>query len=53
MAATNRTRFQTTLDAKLIKKLKVIAIEQEKNVNDILDSLIADYLKSLDAEEAS
>lgn len=53
MTKNNRTRFQTTLNATLIKKLKMVALEQDKNVNDILDDLIANYLKSLDEKKVS
>lgn len=39
-----RVGFRTTLEESLIKQLKQIASERKKNVNDILEILIDDYL---------
>ena len=40
-----RVGFKTTLNEDLIYQLKIIAIQQKVNVNDILEKLIALYLK--------
>lgn len=39
-----RVGFRTTLEESLITQLKQIASERKKNVNDILEILIDDYL---------
>lgn len=39
-----RIGFKTTLDKELIEKLKIQAIKQGQNVNDILEKLIEKYL---------
>lgn len=40
-----RVNFSTTLEKELIEKLKIEAIKKSKNVNDILEELIRNYLK--------
>lgn len=40
-----KKKLTTTLDAELIKQIKIKALQEEKNVNDILEELISDYLK--------
>jgi predicted HicB family RNase H-like nuclease len=40
-----RVGFTTTLEEKLIAEIKIEAIKQGKNVNDILEELIEKYLK--------
>lgn len=40
-----RIGFKTTIEEELINKLKVNAIENKVNVNDILEQLIDKYLK--------
>ena len=40
-----RTPYNTTINALLLKKLKVLAAEKEKRQNDLLDEAIADILK--------
>lgn len=40
-----RVSFTTTLEKELIDKLKIEAIKQGLNVNDILELLIEEYLK--------
>jgi hypothetical protein len=40
-----RTPYNTTINALLLKKLKVLAAEKEKRHNDILEEAIADILK--------
>jgi hypothetical protein len=39
-----RTNFSTTLEKELIDKLKIEAIKEGKNVNDILELLISKYI---------
>jgi hypothetical protein len=39
-----RTNFSTTLEKELIDQLKIEAIKEGKNVNDILEILIKKYL---------
>lgn len=40
----DRIPFQTTLNPELIRQLKVMAIEQNCNVNDILEVIIQEYI---------
>lgn len=40
-----RKSFQTTIEKELIEKLKIEAVKQSVNVNDILEKLIEMYLK--------
>lgn len=40
-----RIGFKTTIEEKLIKNLKIKALQQGVNVNDILEQLIDKYLK--------
>jgi len=40
-----KIKFTTTIEEELIKKLKIEAINQSKNVNEILEKLIDKYLK--------
>ena len=40
-----RTQYNTTLNTALLKKLKILAAEQEKRHNDILEEAIADILQ--------
>ena len=42
-----RVRFVTTLEQDLIKKLRISAAKQDKNMNDLLEELI----KTLDKED--
>lgn len=39
-----KKKFTTTLDEELIKKIKMVAIEEGITVNEILEKLIIDYL---------
>lgn len=39
-----RVGFKTTLDEDLISKIKVRAIEEKVNVNDIIEKLLEKYL---------
>ncbi len=40
-----KVRFATTIDKKWLKKIKVKAIEEGKNVNEIIEELLRKYLK--------
>jgi hypothetical protein len=40
-----RTPYNTTINALLLKKLKILAAEQEKRHNEILEEAIFDVLK--------
>ena len=40
-----RIGFKTTIEEDLLKQLKIEAINQQVNVNDILERLIDKYLK--------
>lgn len=39
-----RVGFRTTIDDKLLSEIKMIAIQEKVNVNDILEQLIKKYL---------
>ena len=39
-----KVKFSTTLNENLIKELKIKAIQENKNVNEILEELIKNYL---------
>ena len=43
-----KVKFSTTLNKNLIKDLKIKAIEENKNVNEILEELIKDYLEQIE-----
>ena len=40
-----KVKFTTNIDKELLKKIKVKAIEEEKNVNEIIEKLLREYLK--------
>lgn len=40
-----KIKFTTNIDKELLKKIKVKAIEEEKNVNEIIEKLLQEYLK--------
>jgi ribosomal protein L13 len=40
-----RTNYATTLNPKLIKNIKMLAVEQDKKVNELLEEAIQDLLK--------
>jgi predicted transcriptional regulator len=41
----NRKMYNTTLDAELIRKLKILAAQLEKRQNDLLEEAIEDLLQ--------
>lgn len=45
-AVEERARVNVALDRELWKKLKVVAAEDLRNVGDIVDELVEQYLKS-------
>ena len=45
-----KVKFNTTLTENLIKDLKIKAIEENKNVNEILEKLIQNYLGGNDVK---
>ena len=45
MEKNKKVRFTTTVDGELLKKIKVRAIEEGKNVNEIIEELLQEYLK--------
>ena len=44
MEKNKKVRFTTTIDEGLLKKIKVKAIEEGKNVNEIIEELLEEYL---------
>ena len=40
-----RVKFTTNIDEELLKKIKVRAIKEGKNVNEIIEELFEEYLK--------
>jgi len=40
-----KVRFTTTIDEGLLKRIKVRAIEEGKNVNEIIEELLRKYLE--------
>lgn len=42
---TRRLRINTTMDETLLKELKIVAIQEEKKVNEILEEATKMYLK--------
>ena len=48
----NRKMYNTTLDADLIRQIKILAAQQEKRQNDLLEEAIQDLLKKYDMKGA-
>jgi len=44
--------YNTTLDAELIRQIKILAAQQEKRQNDLLEEAIEDLLKKYEKTEA-
>lgn len=40
-----KKKFTTTLDDELIKKIKIVAIEHDKSVADLIEQLLREYLE--------
>ena len=45
MEKNKKVKFTTNIDERLLKKIKVRAIEEGKNVNEIIEKLLQEYLK--------
>lgn len=45
MEKKKKVKFTTTIDEGLLKKIKVRAIQEGKNVNEIIEKLLQEYLK--------
>ena len=45
MEKNKKVKFTTTIDEELLKKIKVKAIEEGQNVNEIIEKLFQEYLK--------
>jgi hypothetical protein len=46
----NRKMYNTTLDAELIRQIKILAAQQEKRQNDLLEEAIQDLLRKYETE---
>jgi len=45
--------YNTTLDAELIRQIKILAAQQEKRQNDLLEEAIQDLLKKYERKSES
>lgn len=45
MKKKKKVKFTTNIDEELLKKIKVKAIEEGQNVNEIIEKLLREYLK--------
>ncbi len=45
MEKKEKVRFTTTIDEELLKKIKIKAIKEGRNVNEIMEELFEEYLK--------
>ncbi len=46
----NRKMYNTTLDADLIRRIKILAAQMEKRQNDLLEEAIEDLLRKYETE---
>lgn len=44
MKSNKKVKFTTTIDEQLLKEIKIKAVKEDKNVNDIIEELIVKYL---------
>lgn len=47
----SKIKFTTTLDSELLKQLKIYAIQNDKNVNNILEDLIIEFMDKQQKEQ--
>lgn len=45
MEKKKKVKFTTNIDEELLKKIKIKSIEEGKNVNEIIEKLLQEYLK--------
>ena len=45
MAKKKKVKFTTNIDEELLKEIKARAIEEGRNVNEIIEELLQEYLK--------
>lgn len=45
-----KQKFTTTIDSELLEKAKIQAIKEKRSVSDLLEELLANYLKGIAAE---
>ncbi|GMG96872.1 ribbon-helix-helix protein, CopG family [Tepidimicrobium xylanilyticum] len=45
MKKEKKVKFTTNIDEELLKKIKIKAIDEGKNVNEIIEKLLREYLK--------
>jgi hypothetical protein len=46
-----KKRTNTTLDAALLKRLKILAVEQDKQQNDLIEEALQDLLKKYQSDK--